>query len=227
MHIFKEVVQPNGALTSVHKVFRVDVQPLLEKVMVTVNSYSSSVQGDLISWQDVHEMPLIAFQQEVYPGNVLSWLIGADGPLVGGSVVQPTSSDLELMRQAAWQRIVARREIALNVGTDIVVGANTYRLQTDRKSRDDIATNLVMSMLATAEGATYGGEWELLDGTVVPLTEARIRRIGKSIQSHWNSTFSVARGMRNWVFDSARTEADFSTFNVDDPVALGLSAWPV
>lgn len=197
--------QPNGALSLIHEILRIEITN--GAAVVWINSYATEAAWratpKLINWQDSFLMPIV----EV--GNAEVWLIGADGPFSGGAILAEPST-LEEKREALVARATAKRWAMETGGLTLPDGTHVFTAKADQ---DRITSILVNATSAGIEVIDFKAEsgWVRLD------VEA-LRQIAARIARHVQACFSAERA-HHQAIAALETEAQLDAYD-------GTAGWP-
>lgn len=110
---------------------------------------------------------------------------------------------LEQHQEAAWVRIKAARDAAINAPLSTPFGT----FDADADSRRNLTDAILMLQTLTAMGQEASISWTLLDNTSVTLTDQQLVMVGLSLGARVQTAHATARLLRAAIF-AATTAAD-------------------
>lgn len=170
MPIIKEVVTPNGAATTFHKVTSITFSGdfLVGKVQVTSwKDQAAYLAGSMPAWNWYPEIPYAAFDGP--PLASTETALVADGALLssGAIVVLAETQDIDSVRTRKNAEINAARWVANN--TTFTYGGK--QIAVDPLSRSDIDGAAMEILNQGALPANWPGAWKAVDNTYVSLPD--------------------------------------------------------
>lgn len=131
------------------------------------------------------------------------------------TVRDKTADELAAAKAAIWEKVKARRAVAIEAGCTIP-GLGTF--QTDADSLDNVTQGVAGALLAAATGQPFTIDWTLADNATATLSGPQMMAAGKIIGERKSACHARSRALRAQI-DAA---ADFATLEAIDTG----SGWP-
>lgn len=207
--LIKEMQSPFGATVGYHAVVRIEIDAgnASGHAVAQVSSWPSEeayilhertgptyvwyvpVPQALLSGPDLVVCCEGALAAAVYPEN----------PFAGASVV-PLASDLNAARVKRWAMLKQTREMVAT--SPIIWDGSSFDADTQSQA---LIAGAIRGMELSGRDSI---DWTLSDNTVRTLTLAQLRDVGLAILARTDACYSIARDLREQLFDPALTTAE-------------------
>lgn len=206
--VLVEIVAPNGALTTCHKIESVTIKGNV--VAVLLNSFATPESGQIV-WQDTYDMPISDWQAAAYPANVESWIAA----LHPSAVLIGEEEPLEVAKLEKVALVHAERERRISAG-HMIEGVG--RFDTDAHSRENIMGAFSLALAAMATQQPFAIDWRLADDTMVSLDAAGMMGVGAAVAARKEACYVRSWQLKGQI-EAAPTIEDLDSFDLS-------TGWP-
>lgn len=209
MYIYCLTETPHGAQATAHRIHKLEIDT---EVRVTVNSFATEA-AEMLVWQDVYVMPVLALGEGTYPENVLTWLTSETGPFSTGEVI--ADADELGKEQTKYRAIISDLRVKnISKGVKTPFGV----VDSDDVSIRNIMASYQAAVLSLVAQQPFEMSWRLLDNTSVEVDAQGMIAIGNAVLQHTKLCYE-----RSWELK----EQIGATETIDELQAIDLnSGWP-
>lgn len=211
MHITLPCETPNGATANTHRLQAVNIGSD-GSIGVVINSFTNDTT-DRVVWQEIHQMPVEAFNAAPYPQCVFDWLTGNGGFFSGGQVIadQPELDKSKITRKVNVERI---RNARIAEGCTTPFGI----VDTDPESVRNIMAAYQASTLALMTQSPFSTTWRMQNNTFQTMDATGMVAIGNAVLARVTACYE-----RSWALKALVDDAE----SIEDIDAIGFeTGWP-
>jgi hypothetical protein len=206
MSFFLVRTQPNGAISTHHRIARVEL--VAPHARVTLDSFATEAAfaAGQLNWQDTHTVP---WAQAL---DAETWLVSPAGPFAGATVLVE-STLLETARSLRWAEIKAERDRRETAGFAYL----GRTIDSDPRSVQRITIAAQAAQAAIAAGVPFDVAWTCADDSTLALDARAMADMPAALAAHADALHRIARALRERLLDSS----------VDSIEAVAAIGWSV
>lgn len=200
MILEKDVIVPNGVLTTVHKLMNIKLnaeQTALEAQVGSWVSLSNLVSGVAPIWNHYIEVPTHGIITAIY--NDLT----AVDTFAGGTILPTSTTPLDIPRTYKWNELKLERSRREYSG--FTWDGSTF--DSDPQSQSRVQGGVQLAIMAQQANQPFSINWTLKDNSVRTLSGQDMIGVGQALAAHIQALHETSRALRQQLDNATSVQA--------------------